>query len=215
MNLLAHAYLGFDDVALVTGQIAGDFVKGPDLSAYPPDIQNGIRMHRKLDVWTDRHPVFKRSCARFPKERRRVAGIIVDLAYDHSLARHWSHYCHTDLVNYADFLYVSLEKFRSDLPADMNGFINRVPEVGLFEGYRDIQGLERAVRFVESRFKRTGLFEGVMAEIDAVLPEIDQDFAEFFPAAIRHAATLAPQSEQIKIYGDVQQSIPKTEVFLR
>ena len=214
MNLLAHAYLGFDDPELIAGQVAGDFVKGRDLSDYPEAIAHGIRMHRNLDAWTDRHPVFRRSCERFPRARRRVAGIVVDLVYDHSLARQWSFFCHTDLVEYAGFLYSNLEASEPDLPDRMKRFIRRSPQVGLFEGYRETEGLERAIRFVASRMKRSELFDGVLEEVGELLPQLDTDFAEFFPAAIRHAITLTPKPEQLRIFGDRQSSAPKIEVFL-
>ena len=213
MNLLAHAFLGFDNAELITGQIAGDFVKGPDLSEYSTMIAAGIQMHRQLDVWTDRHPVFKRSCNRFPRSRRRVAGILVDLAYDHSLARFWSNYCHQDLVEYAGFVYLNLERFKADLPTKMSGFIRRVPKIRLLESYRDAEGLRRAINHVATRLKKPELLHGAFEEVQEMMPVIDSDFKAFFPHAIKKAVLLAPNPDKLEIYGDSQSRRRKIEVF--
>ncbi len=192
MNLLAHAYLGFDEPALVVGQIAGDFVKGSQLQQYPLLIRQGIQMHRKLDSWTDQNRVFRRSCARLGN-RKRVAGILIDLAYDHSLARLWSNYAQTQLPEYATFVYNSLNYFSADLPAVMAGFIHRAPVVRLFEHYSEPAGLERGITYVASRFRRPEYFDGAFEEIMSLIREIDDDFTEFFPQAVQRAVEMAPQ----------------------
>lgn len=192
MNLLAHAYLGFDHEERRVGQIAGDFIKGRDLSAYPEFIEEGIQLHRSLDVWTDQQLIFRHSCARFPKARRRIAGILVDLLYDYTLARNWSSYCSIELLEFADNLYRALERHQETLPTKMSYFINRAPIVGVFEGYADFSGMERAVNAIAGRMKDPSLFDGALDEMRSVFPQVDEDFAEFFPQAIKTAVELLP-----------------------
>lgn len=215
MNLLAHAFLGFDHDELVVGQIAGDFVKGRDLSALPPMLAEGVRMHRQLDVWTDRHPVFRRSCQRIHPARRRVAGILVDILYDHSLSRGWSRYGHTDLVHFADFVYARLDHHAAVLPDTMQSFISRIGDVRLFERYRNEEGIERAIKHVQSRLNRSAsLLEGALDEILPLVPAIDRDFDEFFPAAVRESAAWVPDVHTPSLYGD-DQPVTETALFLR
>ncbi|HBR99313.1 MAG TPA: ACP phosphodiesterase [Gammaproteobacteria bacterium] len=215
MNYLAHAFLGFDDAEWVAGQLAGDFVKGRNLSAYPHAIRQGIRMHRQLDAWADSHPIFRRSCQRLSPERRRVAGILVDLAYDHCLACQWSHYCHTDLLGYADFVYQTLAMHAPNLPPTMQTFIQRSAEIRLLERYQHPSALARAIDVIDARMSKRGLFAGALDDVMQNLPALSHDFAEFFPHAIRHMAGLAPQPGSVRIYGDHNAVLPKTEVFLR
>ncbi|MCB1756789.1 MAG: DUF479 domain-containing protein [Gammaproteobacteria bacterium] len=202
MNLLAHAYLGFDDPELIAGQIAGDFVKGRDLSAYPGAIGHGIRMHRQLDAWTDRQPAFRRSCGRISVRRRRVAGILVDLLYDHSLARSWSDYSRHELDHYAGHVYRSLAQHGVSLPDEMAAFIRRSPRIGLLEGYREQAGLERAILHIAGRFSKPDIFDGAIEEVMRIVPQIDEDFAEFFPTAIKQALKLAPNSHKLTVFGE-------------
>ena len=89
MNFLAHSLLGFGDDALVAGQIAGDFVRGTDLSGLAPRIALGVRMHRAIDARTDAHPAVAALRARFPTGLRRFAGIAIDVGLDRAVARDW------------------------------------------------------------------------------------------------------------------------------
>ena len=215
MNLLAHAFLGFDHDELIVGQIAGDFVKGRDLSGLPPMVAEGVRMHRQLDVWTDQHPVFRRSCERISARRRRVAGILVDILYDHSLARGWSRYGHTDLLEFASFVYARLDHHAAVLPSSMQRFISRVGDVRLFENYRAEHGIERAIKHVQSRLKRSAsLLDGALDEVLPLVPAIDRDFDAFFPAAVRASAAWVPDVHSPSLYGD-ERPVSETALFLR
>ena len=49
-------------------------------------------LHRRIDSFADTHPAFRRSRGRVSAARRRVAGIMVDMFYDHFLARHWGQF---------------------------------------------------------------------------------------------------------------------------
>ena len=97
MNYLAHLYLAKDSTELMIGGILGDFVKGTLKDQYPNEIKQGIELHRKIDTYTDSHVMTRASRRLYSPERRRFAGIIVDLCYDHFLYRHWSTFSDTAL----------------------------------------------------------------------------------------------------------------------
>lgn len=102
MNYLAHAVLAGPDPLLRLGGLMGDFVKGPlppgptgmagmaEAAPLPERLVLGLRLHRAIDAYAETHPAFRASRARVSAERRRVAGIMVDLFYDHFLARDWA-----------------------------------------------------------------------------------------------------------------------------
>ena len=92
MNYLAHLYLSEDSPESLLGSIMGDFVKGTIGDRYPLKIKRGIKLHRKIDTYTDSHPTTRASRSLYSPARRRFAGIIVDLCYDHFLYRHWSEF---------------------------------------------------------------------------------------------------------------------------
>ena len=87
MNYLAHLHLGGPGREDRLGSLYGDFVKG-SADVWPAGIAAGIRLHRRIDVYTDDHPLVIRAKTRLPAARRRVAGLLVDVFFDHCLARH-------------------------------------------------------------------------------------------------------------------------------
>jgi acyl carrier protein phosphodiesterase len=92
MNFLAHLWLADRSATSMAGAVLVDVVRGADLSAYPPAVAEGIRLHRRVDALTDRHPRLQPLREAFPPGARRYAGIVLDLAADHALATHWP--CH-------------------------------------------------------------------------------------------------------------------------
>ena len=92
MNYLAHLHLGGDTPAQLLGSLYGDFVKGPLAGQWPADIEAAIRLHRRIDVFTDSHPLQAQARARFALERRRYSGILLDVFFDHCLALNWGDY---------------------------------------------------------------------------------------------------------------------------
>ena len=89
MNYLAHLYLAKDSTESMIGGILGDFVKGSGKEQYPDKIKKGIELHRKIDSYTDSHPMTQASRRLYRPPWRRFAGVIVDLCCDHFLYRHW------------------------------------------------------------------------------------------------------------------------------
>src|SRR5277367_1527199 len=101
MNFLAHLYLSGDNPKIKTGNFIGDFVKGKNLAdRFEKDIAKGIVLHREIDWFTDRHPVVKQSKDRLREKYRHYSGVIVDVFYDHFLARNWINYSSKSLSDF-------------------------------------------------------------------------------------------------------------------
>ena len=83
MNYLAHVYLSGDDKHLAIGNFIADKVKGKQFLQYPQTIQNGILLHRKIDSFTDSHPLFKKNVTLLFPIHRHYSRVIVDLFFDH------------------------------------------------------------------------------------------------------------------------------------
>ena len=113
MNYLAHLYLAEVSGTSLVGNFLGDFIKGRLEQAHlPKEYEVGVSLHRKIDVFTDSHPVVLRSRTRISKLRRRYAGIVIDMAYDHFLALNWTGYCDMPLNQLVQNFYLeSLEAF--------------------------------------------------------------------------------------------------------
>src|SRR5688572_22768153 len=101
MNFLAHLYLSGNDEQLMVGHFIADSVKGSTYNNYPDGIKRGILLHRAIDNYSDHHPVFGKSVERLRPGYRKYAGVIVDIFYDHFLAKNWKDYSEKPLDVYA------------------------------------------------------------------------------------------------------------------
>jgi len=99
MNFLAHIYLT-DKLPLETiGNFMADGIKGKKYLKYGDEIQKGILIHRWIDSYTDSHSIVKQSTKRLHAKYGHYSGVIVDILYDHFLAKNWSHYHDTNNMN--------------------------------------------------------------------------------------------------------------------
>src|SRR5688572_8345575 len=97
MNWLAHLLLAEPTPQFRLGAILPDLVSMQVLAGLPPDFQRGIRQHRQVDAYTDSHAIFRRSVQRLDPPFRRFGGILVDIFYDHFIARDWQSFSATPL----------------------------------------------------------------------------------------------------------------------
>jgi len=120
MNYLAHLALIPPNQeeradALRIGNLLGDFVKGTEASlrkTLPHDLVAGIILHRAIDKCTDKHPAFLASKQLLAPERRRYAGIVIDIIYDHFLSIHWHHYYEVNLADFITNIYTILDQHK-------------------------------------------------------------------------------------------------------
>ncbi len=116
MNYLAHLYLAEQSREGLLGSLLGDFVKGRLDDRFPETVRRGIALHRAIDSFTDAHPVHLESRNRIGRQRRRYAGNIVDVSYDHFLCRSWTEYSNENLASFTARVYDILGEHRDDLP---------------------------------------------------------------------------------------------------
>ncbi len=93
MNYLAHFLLSGESTSILVGNFIGDLVRGNQFSTLDPAIQRGIMLHRAIDRFTDAHPVVRRSKQRAQAVTGRYASVVIDVFYDHFMARDRSCHC--------------------------------------------------------------------------------------------------------------------------
>ena len=189
MNYLAHLYLAEDSEESRLGNLLGDFVKGPVAdSPYSPGIKKGIETHRKVDIFTDSHRKFQESKKLLSPERRRFAGIILDLAFDHFLAKNWSVYSDSELDSFTRDVYEMLSKNSSILPVKLASFLPRMIHEDWLGSYEKLEGvslvIERIAKRLERKFGRQNSLSGASEDIVANYSELEHNFEEFFPELI-------------------------------
>lgn len=155
MNFLAHLVLAGDDEALRLGAMLGDFVRGKAaLNGFDADVRAGILLHRHIDARTDALPEIAALRAWFPPRFRRYAGIVIDLAIDHELARRWNDHQRQSLAAFDDDVRRMLERHDSIVPEGLRRFMDYADRRGLFAAYRDPAEVLHSLRGIGRRLSR-------------------------------------------------------------
>jgi acyl carrier protein phosphodiesterase len=192
MNFLAHLHLAPDRPDQKVGSVVADFLKGPAFHALPAAIQDGVRHHRAVDAFTDRHALVQRSIVRISMNWGWFSGIIVDVYYDHLLARDWARYSSEPLRGFADRMYAILGGHAPELAMPGRGFIewfvkdDRLLRYGTVDGIADT--LARLSRRIAERIpNRAVRLEDAMPELIANDTGLEADFRAFYPELMAFA----------------------------
>jgi acyl carrier protein phosphodiesterase len=190
MNHLAHLLLAENSPEIKLGNFLGDFVTGQDLQQFSEAIQWGIRCHQKIDAFTDSHPIFQTSKRRIAPERRRFAGIMVDIFYDHFLANNWENYIPESLVHFSQNFYQLLQQYQSVLPLALQRALPFLIKEDWFNTYRTIEGIELTLWRVSRRLTRENPLARGILDLRTQYPAFEQDFLQFWPEIFAYAQTL-------------------------
>jgi acyl carrier protein phosphodiesterase len=180
MNYLAHMHLGGDRPQQLLGSLYGDFVKGRLEGRFTPECEAAIRLHRSIDSYTDSHPEVRAALQLFPSERRRYAGIVLDVVFDHLLARHWRDYSNRPLDEFTARVYQVLgdEPALPGRLADIAPYMIREDWLG---SYRDVRVIEQVLDGVARRLSRPEGLAGAFAEVRDRYEPLSEAFRRFYP----------------------------------
>jgi len=184
MNFLAHLWLAGPQAGMRLGAVAGDFVKGALPAGLPDDIAAGAGLHRAIDAFADRHPAFQRSRARVSDRRRRFAGVMVDMFYDHFLAANWVDYHPEEaLPVFAQRQYDLLRTHLHRLPERSHKVVTRMSEGDWLSSYARVDTIEYALDRIASRLRRPDAFLGCGEELRWDYAAFAEDSAQFLQEA--------------------------------
>jgi len=205
MNYLAHAFLSRATPELLTGGLLGDFVKGPLDTRWPEAVRAGIVLHRAIDAYTDTHPLVLSARALVAPERRRFAGILTDMYFDHFLARHWRRYHDRPLEQFTREVYAVLWPQRHDFPARLQRMLPWMRADDWLASYADVESVDAALRGMARRFRfaqrARPLAEGAH-DLVARYDRLEQCFLEFFPQLAEFAEARNPADDKLPAHRD-------------
>lgn len=184
MNHLAHFTLAHPEPGLIVGAFLGDFVKGRLTGDRPAAVERGIRLHRAIDAFTDGHEIVRHSARRFDPAFRRYAPILIDLVFDHFLARSWHEHSERGLGEFSDDVFETVLAARSMLPEDAAITADRMSEARSLERYANTAFLQRSFVHVGERLQRDNPMKDAYTEFERLEAELSDDFELFFPALI-------------------------------
>jgi acyl carrier protein phosphodiesterase len=187
MNYLAHLYLADCREDSLIGHFLGDFIKGRLQDRYDETLRRAIVFHRRIDTFSDSHPVVSACRRRFQPPWRRFAGVIVDVCYDHFLACHWERYNREPLSIFTQRIYAQLRQGKDLLNGASEHVLERMITHDWLGSYLHLDNVGLALDRIAGRLTRGALFLGSLAEIKTNYRELQNDFHSFFPQLLNYA----------------------------
>ncbi|NRD20391.1 DUF479 domain-containing protein [Winogradskyella eckloniae] len=189
MNFLAHIYLSGDNKLITIGNFVGDGVRGNKYKMYPVEIQIGIQLHRHIDTFTDAHPIFRQCTKRLHKNYGHYSGVIVDIFFDHFLAKNWSSYSDIPLAEYIDDFYKILSQHIDILPPRFKRITPLMIEGNWLLSYATIEGIQKVLNGMNQRTKGKSKMNEATTELKAHYIAFEADFTLFFEDLISFSQT--------------------------
>ena len=184
MNFLAHIYLSGPNELITIGNFIADGIKGKDYLEYPHDVQIGILLHREIDTFTDAHSTFRLSTKRLHKKYSHYSGVIVDILYDHFLAKNWSNYCDEPLDTYVESFYRTLNDHYEILPSRTQHLMPYMISDNWLLSYARIEGIAQALAGMNRRTKNRSGMHLAVQDLQEFYDEFEDEFTDFFTELI-------------------------------
>ncbi|WP_142786237.1 acyl carrier protein phosphodiesterase [Changchengzhania lutea] len=180
MNYLSHIYLSGDNELVTIGNFIADGIKGKRYKKYDKHIQIGILLHRHIDTYTDAHKTVRKSTKRLHEKYGHYSGVIVDILYDHFLAKNWDAYCETPLSEYVETFYNSLENHYHILPLRIQKMMPFMIADNWLLSYASIEGITRVLEGMNRRTKNISGMNEATVELHTFYKEFEIEFTSFF-----------------------------------
>ncbi len=186
MNFLAHIYLSGDNDLLKIGNFMADSIRGHHYDDYPPEIRKGILLHRSIDSFTDMHPVYRQSKHRLHEKYGHYSGVIMDIFYDHFLAKNWKKYSAIKLEQYAVQFYQLVQEHYDVLTDRAKGMLPYMIARNWLVSYASIEGLQMIMFQMDYRTKHRVAMDESIAELKLYYHEFENEFSLFFEELRQH-----------------------------
>lgn len=198
MNYLAHIYLSGDNDLVTVGNFIADDIKGKKYKKYEREIQIGILLHRYIDTYTDAHPTVRQSTKRLHKKYGHYSGVIVDILYDHFLAKNWDNYCELPLKVFTENFYRSLESNYEILPSRIKKLMPYMITDNWLLSYASVEGIQRVLEGMNRRTKYRSKMNEAVKELDDFYIDFELEFTSFFDELKQFAQNQLSKLNQLK-----------------
>ena len=185
MNYLAHAFLSFNNEHLTIGNFIADHIKTAEADKLLPEIKQGVMLHRRIDYFTDTHPLFIKSKRHLYDGFERYSGVLMDIYYDHILAKNFKEFSDVDLIPFTRNIYKVLQNNKKHLPESSQGFLNYVLDNNTFFEYSKIEGIELVLKHLSYRINHGILLNESLPLFVKNEKAIEEDFMKFMEDLIK------------------------------
>lgn len=157
-----------------------DGIRGNDYLNFPDAVKKGILLHRQIDTFTDAHPIYRKSKHRLHEKYGHYSGVIMDILYDHFLAKNWNNYSDEKLEDYAANFYKSLEENYEILSEKTKNLLPYMTERNWLVSYATIAGIEMILFQMDYRTKHRANMQEAVVELEKFYAQFEQEFTDFF-----------------------------------
>jgi len=180
LNYLAHFHLAQSSHGLTVGALLGDFIKGPLAGRHSPAVENGIRLHRNIDGFTDRNLCVKHCQLDFDPRFRRYSGIMTDVVFDHFLSIHWDQFHPQPLAVFSTEVFQRLDA--SDvLPEAARKLATALRRHDVFQRYQQWPTVASALISIGKRLRSANPLAEAGDELLQHYDQLERTFFEFYP----------------------------------
>jgi|TARA_R110000868_G_scaffold844_3_gene6341 acyl carrier protein phosphodiesterase len=187
MNFLAHIYLSFNDKEITIGNFIADSIRANKFQHLPIKVQKGIKLHRLIDTYTDTHAIPKISSKRLHANYSHYSRVIVDIYYDHFLAKNWSKYSDIPLDVFVDNFYDLLEDNYEILPDGIKRMMPYMIADNWIFNYSKMDGIARVLNGMNRRTKNKSKMNFAILDLEEHYDEFEKEFTEFFEELISYS----------------------------
>lgn len=171
----------------------GDFVRGQPDAAWPEGLRRGIVLHRAVDSFTDRHPEVAAARAMFDPPWRRYAGILLDVWFDHCLARDFGRWSDIPLEAFSARLRQRLAERHAWLPPRLRRFAAFMQARDLPAAYGEPAVIGEVLAGLGRRLSRSNPLAEALPVLEARDAALRGRFDAFFPFLVAFAAAWRAQ----------------------
>ncbi len=200
MNYLAHFYLCQNNEDYILGNLIADTIKGTlnskNFEGIPQSIINGVKLHRSIDFFTDNHSSVKESIHRLQPKYRKYSGILVDMFYDHFLAKNWHKYHNRPLEIFEDEIYDLFKKRKNEIPSVMDRMVNSMIKNKWLSNYKFEENLQWALTGLSKRAKYDSNMEHAIFDLQKDYLLFQNEFETFFPQLKSHCDSFIENLEK-------------------
>lgn len=170
----------------MVGNFIADGVKGKKYEKLPTEIARGVMMHRAIDHFMDNHHLTEQGKKRLRPMYGKYSAVIIDIYYDHLLAKAWRTYSDVELGDFAKQCYQVLGNYYELFPERSRQFYYYMVQNDILSQYATIVGIEKVLSGMSRRTSFKSNMETAANELQEYMHKYESEFKAFFPEIIAY-----------------------------
>jgi acyl carrier protein phosphodiesterase len=187
MNYLAHAFLSGVEPEFLLGNVSADLLKGNKPNDFPEMMAAGVLHHRKIDVFTDNHPIFRSCLTALYPQHGKYASVVLDILFDYYLVKYWQLFNDTPLDVFCEKTNALLLAGVSLLPVKVEVQLTSMIQGNWLYHYGHHEGLSYCFMRLTKRVAQPERLSNWRETLDKHEEYLASAFLRFFPELIEYS----------------------------